>query len=52
MCSMNELERRKMRLQAIREAIANMNLESDFEDILDNDELINEVEEKIKKIGE
>ncbi|MBQ8891748.1 MAG: hypothetical protein IJ068_02665 [Bacilli bacterium] len=48
---MNELERRKIILSAIREAIANMKLENDFEDIFKDEEIVNQIEEKIKKIG-
>lgn len=49
---MEDLERQKIILKAIKEAIANMKLESDFNDIEINDELVNYIESKVKKLGD
>lgn len=48
---MEELETKRKILKAIKEAIANMKLESDFSDIEINDELVNYIESKVKKLG-
>ncbi len=48
---MEELENKKRILKAIREAIANMKLESDFNDIEINDEIINNINNKVLKLG-
>lgn len=48
---MEELERKKKILYAIKEAISNIRLENDFEDIELDDELFNEIEEKVMKLG-
>ena len=47
---MEELQKEKELLKAIRSAIANMNLEEDFDINLDNFN-IKELEEKVLKIG-
>ena len=49
---MDELEKRKKILLALKEAIANIYLESDFESIINNKELISSLEEKILKLGD
>ena len=51
MSEVEELEKKKKILKAIREAIANIRLEEDFKDFLQKEELTKEVEEKIKKLG-
>jgi len=48
---MEELENKKRILMAIREAIANMKLESDFNDIEINDEIIENINNKVFKLG-
>ena len=45
-----ELQRKKEILQAIRNAIANINLEEDFNIEIDIDD-INEIVEKVLKLG-
>ena len=49
---MDVLKNKKLLLMAIREAVANMKLEDDFIDIFENDEVIKNIEEKVKKIGD
>lgn len=49
---MDVLKNKKLLLMAIREAVANMKLEDDFIDIFENDEVIRNIEEKVKKIGD
>ena len=48
---MEELEKKKEILKAVKEAVSSMNLESDFEDLEVNDKLVSEIEEKIIKLG-
>ena len=48
---MEELKRKKEILEAIKEAIANISLESDFNDIEITDDLVKNIESKVIKLG-
>ncbi len=48
---MEELEKKRKLLKAIREAIANMSLETDFDNIEITDELVSNIKDKVMKLG-